>query len=297
MPVIGAGQPVVFGEVLFDTFPDGSRVLGGAPFNVAWHLQAFGCAPLFVSRIGDDEPGRQVRAAMQNWGMSTSGLQEDSLHPTGEVRVSIEHGEPAYEIVADQAYDYIDGASLPDAGSASLAYQGTLALRNHQSANALDTLLARFHPPVFLDINLRPPWWNRVAAERMLGKANWLKLNEHELAELLGPDIDVQAGAAALIQQYDLSLIIITRGEKGAGCFSASGETFNVEPESASRVVDTVGAGDAFTSVCLLGLIQAWDMQKILHRAQQFASAVVGVRGATIEDRGFYEPFISEWQK
>ena len=34
-------RPVVFGEVLFDCFPDGSRVLGGAPFNVAWHCQAF----------------------------------------------------------------------------------------------------------------------------------------------------------------------------------------------------------------------------------------------------------------
>ena len=63
MPVTGTGQPVVFGEVLFDIFPDGSRVLGGAPFNVAWHLQAFGCAPLFVSRIGEDENGEQVRAA------------------------------------------------------------------------------------------------------------------------------------------------------------------------------------------------------------------------------------------
>ena len=47
-------RPAVFGEVLFDCFADGTRVLGGAPFNVAWHLQAFGEAPLFVSRVGDD---------------------------------------------------------------------------------------------------------------------------------------------------------------------------------------------------------------------------------------------------
>ena len=51
----------VFGEVLFDHFPDGSRVLGGAPFNVAWHLQAFGQSPRFISRIGNDPAGLRNR--------------------------------------------------------------------------------------------------------------------------------------------------------------------------------------------------------------------------------------------
>ncbi len=297
MPDIGNGQPVIFGEVLFDIFPDGSRVLGGAPFNVAWHLQAFGCDPLFVSRIGEDALGEQVSAAMRQWGMQITGLQVDPVHPTGEVRVSIENGEPAYDIVANQAYDYINSADLPAIESVSLSYHGTLALRNHQSASALDALLQSGHAPVFLDINLRPPWWNREAAKRILERATWLKLNEHELAELLESDIDVKAGAAALIEQYGLSLLIVTRGKQGASMYSDSGKILNVAPEGVSKVVDTVGAGDAFTSVCLLGLMQAWDMQKILQRAQQFASAVVGVRGATIVDRGFYEPFISEWQK
>ena len=58
----------IFGEVLFDHFPDGNRVLGGAPFNVAWHLQAFGQSPRLVSRIGRDPEGRQVREAMRSLG-------------------------------------------------------------------------------------------------------------------------------------------------------------------------------------------------------------------------------------
>ena len=75
-------RPLVFGEVLFDCFPDGAEVLGGAPFNVAWHLQGFGQEPLFVSRIGDDIRGNQIRAAMSDWGMSLSGLQLDTSHAT-----------------------------------------------------------------------------------------------------------------------------------------------------------------------------------------------------------------------
>ena len=60
-------RPWIFGEVLFDCFPDGSRVLGGAPFNVAWHLQALGLEPLFLSRVGRDAAGREIRTAMGEW--------------------------------------------------------------------------------------------------------------------------------------------------------------------------------------------------------------------------------------
>ena len=63
------GRPVVIGEVLFDCFPDGSTVLGGAPFNVAWHLQAFGLRPLVVTRVGDDALGERVLTTMESWRM------------------------------------------------------------------------------------------------------------------------------------------------------------------------------------------------------------------------------------
>ncbi len=295
MSIVETGRMVVFGEVLFDSFADGACVLGGAPFNVAWHLQAFGCAPLFISRIGDDALGERVRAAMQGWGMQTTGLQLDLLRPTGQVCVRIENGEPGYEIVADQAYDAIDADHLPDTGPLSLVYHGSLITRSNASTNALNALLKRDRTPVFLDINLRSPWWNLEDAECMVARTDWLKLNEHELAELLQQDVDCQTGATLLLQKYNLSLIIITLGEKGAFVCLKTGETFTVVPEGVSEVVDTVGAGDAFTSVCILGLLQGWDMQQTLMRAQRFASAMVGVRGATIDDREFYSAFINDW--
>ncbi len=92
-------RPLIFGEVLFDCFPDGSRVLGGAPFNGAWHLQAFGHSPLFVSRVGNDEAGQEIRSAMQVWGMDIGGLQLHVSHATGNVAVSLIEGEPHYDIV------------------------------------------------------------------------------------------------------------------------------------------------------------------------------------------------------
>ena len=98
----------IFGEVLFDHFPDGTRVLGGAPFNVAWHLQAFGQSPHFISRVGNDSAGEAIRNAMHEWGMDTRGLQTDPARPTGRVEVSFVDGEPTYDIVHPCAYDAIE---------------------------------------------------------------------------------------------------------------------------------------------------------------------------------------------
>lgn len=79
-------RPAIFGEVLFDYFPDGQRILGGAPFNVAWHLQAFKQRPKFISRIGADQSGCEVSKAMDSWGMDRTSLQIDPVHPTGKVQ-------------------------------------------------------------------------------------------------------------------------------------------------------------------------------------------------------------------
>jgi fructokinase len=177
-------RPVVFGEVLFDRFPDGSVVLGGAPFNVAWHLQAFGQAPLFISRVGDDPLGRQVRDTMRDWGMDSDGLQLDSVHPTGTVEVRFEAGEPHYENVDQRAYDFVAADSLPSLQSAGLIYHGTLALRGQASRDAFNKLTEQLSAPRFLDVNLRAPWWSKDAVLSLIGTRTWLKLNGHELAAL-----------------------------------------------------------------------------------------------------------------
>ena len=129
-----SGRPCIFGEVLFDHFPDGRRVLGGAPFNVAWHLQAFGESPLLVSRIGDDADGAAVAHAMDDWDMERAGLQTDPRLPTGRVQVSIEDGEPSYDIVHPSAWDAIEPPGLD--ARCLLLYHGTLALRDDRARQA-----------------------------------------------------------------------------------------------------------------------------------------------------------------
>lgn len=289
-----AHTPFIFGEVLFDRFPDGHIVLGGAPFNVAWHLQAFGQAPTFISRVGDDTLGRRIRSAMQAWGLTTAGLQLDSQHPTGTVEVRFNNGEPAYDIVRDRAYDHIDSASLPH-GTPALLYHGTLVLRGPHSRQALKALKTTHDTPIFVDVNLRPPWWDPETTHAVLATARWVKLNGEELALLMGAGKKLEVNALELLQRHGLELLIVTRGERGAMVISRGGKKSVVAPPSAQVVVDTVGAGDAFSSAFVLGLILRWPLELTLSRAQDFASAIVGVRGATVQDKGFYQPFLEQW--
>ena len=289
-----AGVPLLFGEVLYDCFEDGARVLGGAPFNVAWHLQALGARPVLVSRVGDDPMGREIRDTMQRWGMSGAGLQKDSAHPTGEVRVTLKEGQPSFEILPGRAYDHIEAHALPP-GTPALVYHGSLALRSPVSAATLAALLRERPAPVFLDVNLRPPWWERGRLEGLLDGATWVKINDQELETLVPEGRGLEQRAQRLIEAHGLRMAIVTRGAAGAFARRDDGGQLEVTPRGGTPVVDTVGAGDAFAAVCILGLLRGWPLGETLERAQHLASLLVGRRGATVEDPAFYAPLLGRW--
>jgi len=282
-------RPLIVGEVLFDVMPDGNRVLGGAPFNVAWHLEAFGLQPLVVTRVGADETGDRVIAAMEAWGMDMSGVQRDSLHPTGVVQVDLEDGEPTFHILPEQAYDHVDGeraARLIDGSGFSLLYHGSLFSRGEVSRAALDHLKTVSVLPVFMDVNLRDPWWTRTHVDALVGQARWVKLNQDELSSLAGGSDTV--AAVGFREANGLASVIVTRGGEGVVVIDDEG-AFEAAPPADVEVVDTVGAGDAFSAVFILGLARNWSTELTLKRALSFAAAVCTVPGATTADRRLYE--------
>lgn len=285
----------IFGEVLFDIFPNGARILGGAPFNVAWHLQAFGLHPYFVSRVGEDEAGRAIRRAMSEWGMETRFVQTDNTRPSGQVTVRIEGGEPHYEIVPDCAYDFIAplNHTLEDC---HLLYHGTLALRNPACAQTLSDFKSRFNGIVFMDVNLRAPWWSRESVLALIQTADWVKLNEQELEALDLEKHALRTRAQRFCENHHLKGLIVTRGEAGAIAFTGNTAPIEVKPPHMPKVVDTVGAGDAFSSVLLLGLTKRWPLALSMTRASEFAARVVEKQGATTQERAFYQSLLQDWQ-
>jgi fructokinase len=294
------GRPLVFGEVLFDCFPDGRAVMGGAPFNVAWHLQGFGLAPCLISRIGTDAEGEEVLSMMQAWGMDTQGVQRDGRHPTGRVQISMEGKAHSFDILPDQAYDFIDAnvaATAAEQAQAGLIYYGSLINRNAVSASALKALLEQ-NVPAFVDINLRAPWWQADTVPTLFGRARWAKLNDEELIELFAGEAassELAPLAERVRAQYGLELLILTCGAGGA-LLVKDQEVLRGEPVVVADLVDTVGAGDGFSAVCLLGLMQGWELGDILSRALEFAAQICRQQGATSQDRGLYSDFLRRWQ-
>ena len=280
--------PIIFGEVLFDCFGD-DYVLGGAPFNVAWHLQGFGLAPRFVSRIGRDALGDEVRACMRDWGMDTRWLQTDDTRPTGRVQVTLQDGQPSYDILDRQAYDAIELPPGLEGAVEGVLYHGSLALRHAPNGAVLQAL--RGEARVFLDVNLRPPWWDVRTLEPLVAEAQWLKLNDEEFG-LLASDGETPAEYAA---RMGLEAVVLTRGARGAEVH-AGGQCFEAPAPAVADLVDAVGAGDAFSAVTLYGIDRGWSWEQILRRAAGFAARVCGWRGALSHDRAIYEEMVRDWR-
>jgi len=227
--------------------------------------------------------------------MDTAGLQVDPEHPTGTVAVTIQNGEPSFEIRPDSAWDHIEPEAVKGEDTAGLLYHGTLALRSSTSAWALENIRAVLDVPVFIDVNLRDPWWEQRSVLRLAFSSRWLKLNQHEVKRLLsGQDGEFRKGEQFL-RDSDTELVVVTEGKDGATAFRRGQDPQSVRPDRRVPVVDSVGAGDAFSSVLILGLLRGWRLELSLERAQQFAEAILGIEGATCTEPAFYQTFIEEW--
>jgi fructokinase len=290
------------GEVLADLFPHES-VLGGAPFNVARHLQAFGLHPLMISRRGQDALGKNLLSEMTRLGMITSGIQCDSRYPTGQVKVHLEHGNHRFEILPDQAYDHIDAGIAQLAImqiKPSLLYFGTLAQRNKPSRLAIDQMIAGSDCLKFLDINLRSPWYDKHTIRGSLARADVVKMNEDEL-DIVAHFFRLEGSTAearskALLKQFALEKLLITCGDQGAWLLDSTEEILRTGPALVvGSLVDTVGAGDAFATVFIIGLLHHWPTALTLQRANHFAAALCGIRGGAPENHDFYAAFIKAW--
>lgn len=286
-------SPLILGEVLFDRFPDGKQVLGGAPFNVAWNLQGMGLAPTMISAIGDDAEGQTVLAAMSAWGMRQDQIQTVVEKPTGAVEVTLQNNEPKYDIVKDRAWDFIQPPSISDYADYSYLYYGSLAYRSERTAETIRQVIAASKLPRFVDLNIRPPWFDETWVSTLVEGADWLKLNHEELQKLTGIECDsrekVQQAVEKFRKVHQVANFCITSGSKGAYLATNDGDGIEVAVTKPDPLVDTVGAGDAFASVLLAGLIEGRPLQQVGEAASRFAGRACQNNGATCREKSFYE--------
>ena len=283
---------LAIGEVLWDMLPSG-RQLGGAPANFACHARALGAEARLVTRVGDDDLGREILERLARQGLPTETVEVDPDAPTGTVAVELgTDGQPRFTIVEDVAWDRIEAgfAAFSAAASADAVCFGSLAQRHRIAREAIRSVVtaARAGALRVFDVNIRPPFHSRDVIAVSLEMASVLKLNDQELpmlAAMFGLDGGVRAQMEALARRFELSLVALTRG--GGGSLLYRGGDWSDHLGEPAKVCDTVGAGDAFTAVLTVGLLEGWPLDEINRRANRVAAYVCSQPGAT--------PPLPEW--
>jgi len=300
-------EVAVLGEALVDIFDDRS-VLGGAPFNVARNLAALGCKPHFFSRVGADELGVCIQAECRRFGISIRHLQVDPVNATGAVKVSMRGHEHRFEILPDRAWDHLDGERVVSELlklTPQRVYFGTLAQRSPTSRQAIREGVNATWASSFLDLNLRAGADEASLVAASMQLADVVKVNEEELQRLLSwfsnetsadfASQDHTRQVLALLDRFDVLRLVVTRGLAGYVVYERGLGLTHQGAANAVAVQDTVGAGDAFSSVLILGAVRAWPLEVTLQRATDFASAVCTLPGAVSTDLSWYHPWAQLW--
>ena len=298
------GQPapviVGVGEVLWDIFPDGEH-FGGAPANVAVHAAGLGAEAVMISAVGQDARGDEALQRVAERGVDTSAIARLADHPTGVVRVSVDSvGVPSYDIATGSAWDFIPWTDAVEraAQRADAICFGTLAQRSVASRATIRRAVQATRKPAWrlFDVNLRQSYYDAGVVVESLELANAVKLNEEELpivARLCGL---ARARAAeqlhALCERFELRLAALTLGARGSLLIGAGAEWSAVAPHT--PVVDTVGAGDAFTAALLVGILGGASMEAANQRANAVAAYVCSQPGATPKLGGRMVPLAPE---
>ncbi|UYZ64646.1 carbohydrate kinase family protein [Hymenobacter weizhouensis] len=274
---------VCFGEVLWDVLPTAKQP-GGAPCNVAVHLHQLGLAVDLISRVGDDELGTELLQFIQSKGLRTDGVQRDKAYPTGVVQANVDDvQEVTYEIVQPVAWDYLEYTPALETlvEQATAVVFGSLAARQATTRATLFRLLEHARFKVF-DVNLRPPHYTPEVVQHLLEKADLVKMNHHELHEImawLGAEIDESAAVAGLARRFGLQAVCVTKGAAGALLYT-NGQLYRA-PGVPVQVQDTIGSGDAFLAALLRGWLTGQEPGAALRFACATGALVATHRGAT----------------
>lgn len=275
------------GEVLWDVFPDCSR-LGGAPANFACCIKQLapeGSRVSVFSAVGSDDLGEATVRSLSDRGLDLTNLQKTEQE-TGQVLVKLDHdGKATYKFVEDPAWDHLmwNPAVEKLAAEANAICFGTLGQRDSVSRSAIRKFVKACPSSTLkvLDLNLRPPFDSPDVIFKSLTIANALKLNDEELpkvASLLdlgGSQIDQ---LEQLRNRFQYRFVALTLGAEGS--MVLADRLYECEAEEVT-VADTVGAGDAFTAALVLGVLENRPWDEVHRTASRVAGYVASQAGAT----------------
>ena len=279
---------VGLGEVLWDVYSD-QALFGGAPANFACHAASLGADARIASAVGKDDLGTRALKWLEDHSLSQEWVGVDPDHPTGSVQVSLDtKGTPQYHFASNVAWDFLELNPRWQqlAQSCDAVCFGTLAQRSPKSSRAILDFLDRTAPQALrvFDVNLRQEFYSAQVLVESMQRANVVKLNHEELpivSRLLGMGIGSEIEQCQqLIDRFGLLALALTRGDQGSAVYFQG--QWDQQPALDIQAIDTVGAGDAFSAVLIMGILSGKPLSEIHLKAARIAAYVCTQRGAVV---------------
>lgn len=274
-------QLLSFGEILWDVYPE-SKHLGGAPLNFAAHFVQCGGSAGMVSALGNDSYGSEALEIIKNLNINTDYIGINPERETGKCLVQLNENKiPEYNLIEGTAYDFI---KAPEAAApCEVIYFGSLALRSEYNLKSLEALLGRHRGDVFVDINIRPPFYSEKAIDFCLAHASFLKVSDEELPTVsktvFGKALSEEEFCAQASERCkNIKIIIVTKGGDGAIAYEKN--KFFRTPAVKTDVVSTVGAGDSFGAAFLYHYLKHGDIREAMLAAGRVSAFVVSCKEA-----------------
>jgi fructokinase len=286
-------QIVAVGELLWDLLPSGAR-LGGALANFAVFCARLGNRSVLVSSLGNDDYGNSARSMLVQPNLDLTQLQICETHPTGTVEVTLSaNNQPSYVISRGVAWDFIQltPGLLATVRAADAICFGTLPQRHEVSRSTIRSLVeaAPAECVRVCDINIRMPDCSPEVLRWSAAHAHIIKVSEEELPltfSFLGglgvptQQLTPETASRALLENFpDCRLVATTLGAEGSIVTTREG-TFR-HPGFPVKLVDTVGAGDAFTAGLLHAYLRGASPAMMAKIGNLCGSYVASQHGAT----------------
>ncbi|GAI76770.1 unnamed protein product, partial [marine sediment metagenome] len=234
-------------------------------------------------------PLKEIIGTIATLGLTRKYIQIDPNHPTGTVDVRVDsNGHPKYTITENVAWDFFefDKKWKVLAEKADAVCFGSLAQRSSESGTTIIEFLRHTGKETvrIFDINLRQNFYSPEIITQSLKISSILKLNDEELPiliDLLGyqKKESEEELCRLLIEKYGLDLVCLTKGRNGSLLVNER-ETVK-HPGRKVTVIDTVGAGDAFTAALAIQYLEGSSLERISEAANKLGSWVASQAGAT----------------
>lgn len=286
------------GEILYDIYPDEKR-LGGAPFNFIYHIWKFLGKANFISSVGEDENGKEILNRLNEIDFPTSHIAVDPAHPTGTVNVTLDKNKaPHFEMSGYNCFDYFvldEKSTKLIEEETDILYFGTFGQRNETARRTIQSTFGK-KLKYFCDLNLRHEFFSKEMITESLRTSNVVKINNSEL-EIIKTYFDLSSennlAIMDIIDRFSLDLISVTMGSDGA--IISDGRQMNSYKSKPATVVDTLGAGDAFSAILCLGYLYTMELSEINKVANEFALDVCVTSGALPSNSVYekYQPIFS----